>query len=254
MKGKSGTLSLDRPALKKASLGRIKWYWVVMGLALFLLAAAAAALVVAVVEPAASAGIEAGIEASSARWRALGEYYTPDYEAITAVNSARYEAMARHYGKEVADLERSEQASTARWVAMGAHYAEEASERKFVDTVWAFEEAFQASDVDQLIEFYASDAVSLPPGLPASVGKETIEADLRWFFAEFELEREFDLVDYEVAGTYATRLGQWTQTLTPRSGGDPISEIGRCIVGFEKVRGEWLIVWEIWNTYEPPAE
>lgn len=125
----------------------------------------------------------------------------------------------------------------------------EDSGEKFVDTVWAYEEAFQAGEVDRVIEFYAPDAVSLPPGYPPSVGREAIEADLTGFFGEFDLEREFDLVDYEVAGDNATRLGEWTQTLTPKAGGDPIVETGRCVLGWRKINGEWKVVWEIWNTY-----
>lgn len=125
----------------------------------------------------------------------------------------------------------------------------EDSGEKFVDTVWAYEEAFQAGEVDRVIEFYAPDAVSLPPGYPPSVGREAIEADLTGFFSEFDLEREFDLVDYEVAGDNATRLGEWTQTLTPKAGGDPIVETGRCVLGWRKINGEWKVVWEIWNTY-----
>ena len=127
--------------------------------------------------------------------------------------------------------------------------AEADAGKEFVETVWAYEEAFQAGDVDQVIEFYAQDAVSLPPGYPPSVGREAIEADLRWFFGEFDLERGFVLVDYEVVGNYATRLGEWTQTLTPKAGGDPIVETGRCILGWRKIEGEWKVVWEIWNTY-----
>lgn len=120
---------------------------------------------------------------------------------------------------------------------------------KFVETLWGYEYAFQANDVDKVIEFYAQEAISLPPGFPPSVGREAIEADLRWFFDEFTLDRSFVLVDYEVAGNYATRLGEWTQTLTPKAGGDPIPEVGRCVVGWEKIQGEWKVVWEIWNTY-----
>jgi ketosteroid isomerase-like protein len=123
------------------------------------------------------------------------------------------------------------------------------SGKEFVDTLWAYEKAFQAGDVDRVIEFYAQDAVSLPPGFPPSEGREQIEADLRWFFGEFALDRDFVLVDYEVVGNYATRLGEWTQVLTPKVGGDPIPETGRCILGWRKIKGEWKVVWEIWNTY-----
>jgi ketosteroid isomerase-like protein len=122
------------------------------------------------------------------------------------------------------------------------------SGKKFVETALAYEEAFQAEDVDRVIEFYAPDAVSFPPGYPTSVGRETIEADLQWFFDTFELERDFELAEYEVVGNYATRLGEWTQTLTPAEG-DPIVETGRCMLGWRKINGEWKVVWEIWNTY-----
>jgi ketosteroid isomerase-like protein len=128
-----------------------------------------------------------------------------------------------------------------------------AEEEQFVEAAMANENAFQSGDVDRIIEFYAEDAVSMPPGFPVSAGKEAIEADLRFFFDEFDLEREFTLVDYEVTGEYATRSGEWTQTLTPKAGGDPVVETGRCLLGFKKVGDEWKVAWEIWNTYEPPA-
>ena len=94
----------------------------------------------------------------------------------------------------------------------------------------------------------------MPPGYPKSVGKEAIEADLRFFFDEFTMEREFELINVEVTGNTATRLGEWSQTLTPKDGGDPIVEVGRCILGFEKIDDEWKVMWEIWNTFEPVAD
>lgn len=124
-------------------------------------------------------------------------------------------------------------------------------DEQFRETVMALEAAFQSGDVDQTIEFYAEDAVSMPPGFPASVGKEAIDADLRYFFGEYDLDRDFTLVDFEVTGETATRTGEWTQTLTPRGEGDPVVEVGRCIFGFKRVDNEWKIAWEIWNTYEP---
>jgi ketosteroid isomerase-like protein len=127
---------------------------------------------------------------------------------------------------------------------------QKAEEERFVEAAMANENAFQSGDVGQIIEFYAEDAVSMPPGFPVSTGKEAIEADLRAFFDEFDLDREFTLVDYEVTGDYATRQGEWTQTLTPKAGGDPIVETGRCVLGFKKVGDEWKVAWEIWNTYE----
>ena len=70
----------------------------------------------------------------------------------------------------------------------------------------ANEHAFQFGDVDRISEFYFDDAISMPPGFPVSTGKEAIETDLRFFFDEFDLEREFRRVDYEVT-VYVELLG-----------------------------------------------
>ena len=47
---------------------------------------------------------------------------------------------------------------------------QEAEEEQFVEAAMANENAFQSGDVDRIIEFYAEDAVSMPPGFPTSVG------------------------------------------------------------------------------------
>jgi|GEM_PF-1033224 len=115
--------------------------------------------------------------------------------------------------------------------------------------VWAYEDAYQAGDVDRLMTLYADDVVSLPPGFPKTEGKADLEAGFQEFFDTFTLDRDFELVSVEVSGDKATRLGEWTQTLTPKDGGEPIVETGRCILGYEKVGDEWQVAWEIWNTY-----
>jgi len=56
-----------------------------------------------------------GIDASSARWSALGKYYTAQYERAAAANSARYSAMAGAYTRGI-------DASSARWSAMARAY------------------------------------------------------------------------------------------------------------------------------------
>ena len=128
--------------------------------------------------------------------------------------------------------------------------ANEAAEAEFLDAVMAAEESFQSEDAARAAQHYALDAVSMPPGFPASVGRESIEADLQSYFDAFDIEREFNLIDYEVSGDTGTRTAEWTQTLTPTDGGEPFVETGRCVLGYEKVDGEWKVAWEIWNTYE----
>ena len=128
---------------------------------------------------------------------------------------------------------------------------DESAEAEFLETVMAAEEAFQSEDAALAASFYKEDALSMPPGYPPSHGRETIQSDLAFFFDSYDMERDFTLADYQIDGDTATRMGTWTQTLTPTDGSDPIVETGRCIFGFEKEDGDWKIAWEIWNTYEP---
>jgi len=123
-------------------------------------------------------------------------------------------------------------------------------QEQFTKAAMGLEEAYQEGDLERTIAYYADDAVSSPPGFPSSYGKEAIKADYKAFFDAYNFTRDFKLAGVTIDGNTATRFGEWTQVLTPRDGSAPTTEIGRCIVGFKKVDGEWKVAWEIWNTYQ----
>jgi ketosteroid isomerase-like protein len=122
-------------------------------------------------------------------------------------------------------------------------------QEQFTKVAMGLEEAYQAGDLDRTIAYYADDAISQPPGFPTSRGKEAIKADYKAFFDTYNFTRDFKLAGITIDGNTATRLGEWTQVLTPKDGSAPTTEVGRCIVGFKKVDGEWKVAYEIWNTY-----
>ena len=123
-------------------------------------------------------------------------------------------------------------------------------EAQFTEVVFAVEEAMQTGDVDRLMEFYADDAVTILPGVPPLEGKDAVQADWEYFFDTFTLDRDSELVYVDVSGDSAVRRMEWTNTLTPKDGSDPIVDTGNCVVGFKKVDDEWKIAWEIASTYE----
>jgi uncharacterized protein (TIGR02246 family) len=123
-------------------------------------------------------------------------------------------------------------------------------EAQFTEVVFAVEEAVQAGDVDRIMEFYADDVVTILPGVPPLVGKDAVRADWDYFFDTYTLDRDAELVYVDVSGDTAVRRMAWTNTLTPKDGGDPIVDTGNCVVGFKKVNDEWKIAWEIASTYE----
>ena len=50
----------------------------------------------------AGSGIMAGVEASSARWNALGAANAPDYATVADVSSARWSALGENYAAKAA--------------------------------------------------------------------------------------------------------------------------------------------------------
>ncbi len=130
----------------------------------------------------------------------------------------------------------------------------DAEEQQFLAAAMGLEEAYQQADLARTISFYADDAVSQPPGYRTDLGKDAIAASYQAFFDAYKMKRDFKLADIKIEGDTATRFGEWSQVLTPKAGGETITEVGRCVVGFKKVNGEWKVAWEIWNTYDSPPQ
>lgn len=137
---------------------------------------------------------------------------------------------------------------------VAAQAAAPSAEEQFMTTILAHEEAYQNEDWEAFVNFYAEDAISHAPGFPADKGKAAIATAVQGLFTAYDLERTFQVADFEIHGDFATRTGEWTQILTPTDGGEPITEVGRCILGWQKIDGEWKVIWEIWNTYDPQPQ
>ena len=97
-----------------------------------LLVAAGVWALLSVARPEVSSGVAAGVDASSARWAALGTHYTRDYDtrdygAIAAVSSARWSALGAYY---LARCEAAAAASSARYQALAGWYAGQVAQGK----------------------------------------------------------------------------------------------------------------------------
>ena len=124
-------------------------------------------------------------------------------------------------------------------------------EAQFTEVVYAVEDAIKSNDVERVMAFYADDVVTILPSMPPLEGKEAVQADWEFVFDTFTLDREAELVYINVDGDSAVRRMEWTNTLTPKDGSEPIVDTGNCIVGFKKVGDEWKIAWEMAATYDP---
>jgi len=114
----------------------------------------------------------------------------------------------------------------------------------------AWDEAFNAADVEQVMDLYADDVISMPPNLPMRQGKEELQADFEWIFENFNAQHETIIFDILVSDDLVIELGQYTMTFDPHDGSDDFDEAGTHILVRQLIDGEWKIVWEIWNTDE----
>ena len=120
--------------------------------------------------------------------------------------------------------------------------ADKGRESQIREASQAWDEAFNAEDLDALMALYADGAVSMPPGFPALEGKEAISQDFEYVFATFDWEHETTIVDLLMSGNVAVERGAYTM----REGGE-VFEAGKHIVIRQKHGNAWLVVKEIWN-------
>jgi len=112
----------------------------------------------------------------------------------------------------------------------------------------AWDEAYNGGDLDELIDLYLDEAVSIPPGLPALVGKATILGDFQAFFSDFEPSHQTTILDIEISGDLAIERANYSFSATARLGNEALSETGKHVVVRKWDGSSLKILWEIWNT------
>lgn len=128
------------------------------------------------------------------------------------------------------------------------------AEAEFRALVIAKEEAFYAGDFEKMITYYADDVISVQPGWPETVGKAALSEGLKPYMEGNQIVGTFILKKVWIDGNHATRFGEWEEVVTPKEGGASEYHIGRCILNWEKIDGEWKVVSEFVNYLVPPTE
>ena len=108
---------------------------------------------------------------------------------------------------------------------------------------------------DSLAEFYAADAVIMPPNMATMRGKDAIKT----FFAALNTmdpRPSLTLRSERVVGSgaMAVETGRWTWTFPAGAkppAGMPAADSGKYIVHWEQQNGKWLMVDDIWNSDSP---
>ena len=104
------------------------------------------------------------------------------------------------------------------------------------------------------MSFYADNVVSIQPDLPDIVGKTALAEGLKPFLAANHVVGKFTLKQVTVSGDYASRQGEWDETWTANDGSASFHQVGRCLLIWHRINGEWKVVTELANFLVPPTD
>jgi uncharacterized protein (TIGR02246 family) len=115
----------------------------------------------------------------------------------------------------------------------------------------AWNDAYNAGDINRLIALYTEDAASMAPGMPATVGRAAIKTDLGMFLADNKVRETSQIQDIMIQGDLAVERANYVAQITPRNG-KAFTERGKHIVAYRRGSDwQWRVKWEIWNSDLP---
>jgi ketosteroid isomerase-like protein len=118
----------------------------------------------------------------------------------------------------------------------------------------AFNSAYNAGDAAAIGDLVAENAVWMPPGQPAVVGRSAIE---QRYAAQFSTTHSFFVLnpgEIRVVANLAWLRGSYQRVDTPIAGGPPTMTTGKYLMTFSRITGDWKIVNDCWNADETPLQ
>lgn len=101
---------------------------------------------------------------------------------------------------------------------------------------------------------FAENVKYLPPNQPGLVGTDAVRGWLEALLGQAYAKLEYTHSDISVHGDWAFEHFQSVVTMTPKQGGETMSQNLRGIHIYERGKdGAWKITYDIWNT-DSPAE
>jgi ketosteroid isomerase-like protein len=115
-----------------------------------------------------------------------------------------------------------------------------ATERRFVA-------AYNQGDAPGLAAFYTQDGQIMPPNAEVAAGPLALEALFRSFWDAGDTVIELETVEAEGSGDIAYEVGKYT--LSGKLG--KVNDLGKYIVVWKKVGGQWKLYRDIFNSNMP---
>ena len=121
-----------------------------------------------------------------------------------------------------------------------------------VDEAWR--KAITANDLDGIMAAYSENAVMWLPDAPEAKGREAIrKAYVALLGANTVSAAKFSNTHYETTGNLSSGWGNFELTLSPKSGGKPVTLSGRFSVIAKKQAGNWVYIVDHASANPAPA-
>ncbi len=112
--------------------------------------------------------------------------------------------------------------------------------------------AFNAGDAAAVAATYAEDAIMMNPDQPAAEGRQAIQAAYETLFKESKPKIAFTPLETQVTGDWAYDRGNYTATMTPKSGKPMEMSEKYLVICKLQPDGSWKVFREISNSNAPP--
>ncbi len=111
--------------------------------------------------------------------------------------------------------------------------------------------ACSTGDIELYLSIFTEDAVVMPPGYPAAMGKEELRPMIEGLFGLFDLELPYTVEEVEVIGDRAFVRSSWLYSMTPKEEGETTTNPGKQLDNLKRQSdGSWKIYIQCYNYNE----
>ena len=111
--------------------------------------------------------------------------------------------------------------------------------------------ACSTGDPELYLSIFTEDAVVMPPGFPAAMGKEELRPQIEGLFGLFDMGLPYTVEEVGVIGDWAFVRSSWQYSITPKEGGETTTSPGKQLDNLKRQPdGSWKIYIQCYNYNE----
>jgi uncharacterized protein (TIGR02246 family) len=153
-----------------------------------------------------------------------------------------------------APLSAGKLASTSWEPGRAKRAQEDAAEAMVKALIETYTLACNTGDVELFMSLWDDNGVQMAPDAPANIGKEQIRSGMEAFFGAFDCVLPIFLEDAVIAGDWAFGRCRYTESLTPKEGGNTSTWAGKALSIYQRqADGSWKLRIDCFSFDGPPT-